>query len=120
MKKSIALIALCAVTAVCLCTSQIGAHTGWFASVRSLEGNKEQRVNTSSNENFVEGRILVKFRNEESVTEVNRRITRVGLRSVSRIPNIGVHMVELPQKGMERGVVKYLNGLAEVEFAELD
>jgi thermitase len=91
----------------------------------ALSSNKqsvraEQPNSTQPAENFIAGRVLVKFRDQVLPAHAANIIAALGARDADEIPNIGVHIVDLPYQASEKAFVERFQGQAEVEFAELD
>src|SRR6266851_5720456 len=69
---------------------------------------------------FVPGRILVKFKDGVSDGQARRLLAGRGALSTNVIPQIGVHIVQLPPNANEQAFMRALKGSREVESAELD
>jgi subtilisin family serine protease len=69
---------------------------------------------------YVSGRILVKFRAGIEAAHAQQMIAAHGARDAAEIPEIGVHIVELPEQASETAFVSAFAAQPEVEFAELD
>jgi thermitase len=69
---------------------------------------------------FVAGRVLVKFRSEVLPDQTGQVIAALGARDANEIPHIGVHVLELPYQANEMAFVHAFQERPEVEFAELD
>jgi thermitase len=69
---------------------------------------------------FVPGRLLVKFRPEIGLDNARQVIAALGTRDADEIPEIGVHVLELPYQASEVAVQRAFKARPEVEFAELD
>jgi hypothetical protein len=72
---------------------------------------------------YIPGRILVKFRSEDSaVVQVRAAnlMTAIGAFESSEIPNTGVQVLQLQQDADVPALVEILNAHPDVEFAELD
>jgi len=69
---------------------------------------------------FVTGRILVKFHDDVGPAHARNIIAALGARDADEIPNIGVHIIDLPDQANEQAAVKAFQDQREVEFAELD
>src|SRR2546423_6906452 len=69
---------------------------------------------------FVPGRVLVQFRPEITKSHGRRIIAQAGAQDAGEIPDIGVHIIELPLGTDEDFFAKAFQLRREVEFAELD
>lgn len=69
---------------------------------------------------FVPGRVLVKFRSNIGRDHAQQVIAGLGARDAAEIPNIGVHILDLPYQASEMAFVHAFEKRPEVEFAELD
>lgn len=68
----------------------------------------------------VPGRILVKFHDRILPAHARNIIAALGARDADEVPNIGVHILDLPYQANERAFVQRFQEQPEVEFAELD
>src|ERR1700693_4729391 len=68
----------------------------------------------------VPGRILVKFKDGVSDGQARGLLAGRGALSTNVIPQIGVHIVQLPPNANEQAEANAFKGLADVEFAEVD
>lgn len=71
-------------------------------------------------EAHVPGRILVKFNEHILPAHARNIIAALGARDADQIPNIGVHILDLPYQASERAFVASFKASPEVEFTELD
>jgi len=69
---------------------------------------------------FVAGRVLVKFRSNIGLDHARQIVAALGARDADEIPEIGVHIVDLPYSASEIAFVDAFSARPEVEFAELD
>jgi len=69
---------------------------------------------------FVPGRILVKFKDGVSDGQARRVLAGRNALSTDVIPQIGVHIVQLPPNANEQAEANAFKGLKDVEFAEVD
>ena len=69
---------------------------------------------------FVAGRVLVKFGPKVIREHAQQVIAALGARDANEIREIGVHILELPQHANESAFVEAFRARPEVEFAELD
>ena len=87
--------------------------------IREVEA--ERRIsNSKHSREFVAGRVLVKFRSNISRDHARQIIAGLGARDADEIPNIGVHVLDLPFQASESAFVQSFEARSEVEFAELD
>jgi thermitase len=77
-------------------------------------------VKASAYEQFVQGRVLVKFRRGVTPGQASRVIAEAGGRKTGEISRANVSIVELPEYASEEGFVHAFRSRREVEFAELD
>ena len=71
-------------------------------------------------ERFVPGRVLVKFNDHILPAHARNIIAALGARDADEIPNIGVHILDLPYQASEVAFANAFQVRPEVEFAELD
>src|SRR6266853_971989 len=76
--------------------------------------------NGAATSGFVPGRILVKFKDGVSDGQARGLLAGRGALSTDVIPQIGVHIVQLPPNANEQAEANAFKSLAEVEFAEVD
>jgi thermitase len=69
---------------------------------------------------FVPGRILVKFKDGVADGQARLLLAGRGGLSINVIPQINVHVVQLPPNADEQAEANAFKGLNEVEFAEVD
>ena len=69
---------------------------------------------------FVQGRVLVRFRQDILTAGHGDLVSEAGARDKGELEGTGVHVLELPANANEEAVVKALQSRPEVEFAELD
>ena len=87
---------------------------------------KRQNVSAQKNddsvpaEQWVPGRILVKFHDQTLPAHARNIIAALGARDAEEIPNIGVHVLDLPYQASETAALRAFQARPEVEFAELD
>src|ERR1044071_3972067 len=106
---------LVAIAVVTLCA--LIFSSGVSTKARS---EKSRDNNTEPAEQFVRGRVLVKFRDSIGRDHARQIIAALGARDADEIPNIGVHILDLPYQANEQAFVNAFRGRPEVEFAELD
>jgi thermitase len=69
---------------------------------------------------FVPGRILVQFRADVPAQQVRNLIAAARAQWLGEIPQIGVHVLQLPPSASEAAVARAFGQRPEVVFAELD
>ena len=117
MIRNIARVVL-GLVALAFCIFSPGVNwTGNFASAASQNLGKTQ---PKDREQFVPGRLLVKFRDSVSQEHVRGLYSAFGLRDESIIARSDVHVVALPASANEQAFESLLGSFPEVEFAELD
>lgn len=77
-------------------------------------------TDTHADQDFAPGRILVKPQAGVSKANFHALLNRFGARSQSEIPQLGIHVVELPPQADERAFQALMSRRADVKFAELD
>jgi len=87
---------------------------------RNAHAQKKNDSTTTSVGQFVSGRILVKFRDDIVPAHARNIIAALGARDAEEIPNIGVHILDLPYQANEKAFVNAFQAQPEVDFAELD
>jgi subtilisin family serine protease len=81
----------------------------------------QKRINIAeAAEQFVPGRVLVKFHDDIVPAHARNIIAALGARDAEEIPNIGVHILDLPYQASEKAFVQAFQAQPEIEFAELD
>jgi subtilisin family serine protease len=97
------------------------AITAMMLSGRKQNVQAEKKnIVTELPEQFVPGRVLVKFHDNILPAHARNIIAALGARDASEIPNIGVHILDLPYQANEKAFVSAFQARSEVEFAELD
>ena len=99
-----------------------------FAKIASLSllgfGLMSQVVwaqgNSGKQNSFIPGRILVKFKDGVSDGQGRGLLAGRNALSTNVIPQLGVHIVQLPPNANEQAEANAFKGMAEVEFAQLD
>src|SRR4051812_31631392 len=76
--------------------------------------------NNGSKPSHVPGRILVKFKDGVEDGRARGVLAGRGGLSTDVIPEIGVHIVQLPPNADEQAEANVFKGLDEVEFAQID
>ena len=69
---------------------------------------------------FVPGRVLVKFESNVGLDHARQIIAALGARDAGQLPPIGVFVLELPEQADEAAFANALQHRPDVEFAELD
>lgn len=69
---------------------------------------------------FAKGRLLVEPANGISETRFNQMLNQLGAKSIKVIPQIDLHLVQLPAQADEHAMAALLNHNPLVKFAELD
>jgi len=112
MKKSfLTLITLTVVSAL---------WTGVVSDRRvSAQKNKKIQVRPMVDD-FVAGRIIVKFNSNINSSHAQQVIAALGARDDHELGGTGLHIVELPYQASERAFARAFNERPEVEFAEVD
>jgi Subtilisin-like serine proteases len=87
---------------------------------RKAEARKQDDSRSAPQDQFVAGRLLVKFHDNVLPDHARQIIAALGARDVDEIPGIGVHILDLPYQASEPALAKAFESRAEVEFAELD
>ena len=92
------------------------------ANILSFASPQNGRVDAPVQDStpFVPGRILVGFRPSVAPSRVRGLIAVAGARQQGEVPQIGVHILELPAGADEETIAQTLRAQPEVEFAELD
>ena len=88
---------------------------GLMSNVVWAQGSGGNQPSTS-----VPGRILVKFKDGVSDGQARGLLAGRGALSTNVIPQIGVHIVQLPPNANEQAEANAFKGMAGVEFAQLD
>ncbi len=93
---------------------------GSAALAQTSSPGLDGRGSNQLHQQYVRGRILVKFKEGVSEERVKSLLAEKAARSAKVISQIGVHIVELPEGADEGAFVKAFQGLKEVEFTETD
>src|SRR5687767_1807371 len=111
MKKTLIVVSLLALTTVLLTltftTDKVSAQKGRAIHIRPIA--VEQAFQ------HVPGRLLVKFRSEIGSDHARQIIAALGTRDADEIPEIGVHVLELPNGANEMAFQRAFRGRPEVE-----
>jgi thermitase len=105
--------------ATCLAAVLVSLATAGFTS-RQAKAEIQKVIGSEPMDQFVPGRVLVKFHDEVLPDQARNIIGALGARDAGEIPNIGVHLLELPSQAREMAFVHAFREWPEVEFAELD
>ncbi len=100
--------------------SIVALSTGIVGFAQTSSPTVERRGSNQVHQQFVRGRILVKFKEGVSEERIRGLLAERGARSTRVIEQIGVHIVELPSGADEEAAVDAFRELDEVEFAEVD
>lgn len=109
------LIATCVATLLVLVLS-----TGLTLNGTRAQKEENHTQPSDGSEQFVPGRILLKFRSNITPHHARQIIAGLGAREADEIPGLGVHILDLPHQASEMAFVYAFRGRPEVEFAELD
>jgi len=110
MKKTIAFL-FCAVMLMVL-----------TLPVNRARAQKDRRFHITPvrDEQFVPGRVLVKFRSNVGLDHARQIVAALGVREDGLLPATGVLVLNLPEQADEAGFANALAARPDVEFAELD
>ncbi|HSE17621.1 MAG TPA: S8 family serine peptidase [Pyrinomonadaceae bacterium] len=75
---------------------------------------------TREEDQFVPGRVLVKFRSNVGLDHARQIVAALGVREDGVLPATGVLVLNLPEQADEAGFANALAARPDVEFAELD
>jgi subtilisin family serine protease len=82
---------------------------------------KDRRLHiTPVRDEFVPGRVLVKFRSNVGLEQAQQIVAALGVRQDGLLPATGVLVLSLPEQADEAGFANALANRPDVEFAELD
>ena len=94
-----------------------------FTNQRAI-AQKDRRLHfapvTRQDEAFVPGRVLVKFRSNVGLAQAQQIIAALGARDAGHLPQLGVFVLDLPERADEAAFANALQHRPEVDFAELD
>ena len=89
-----------------------------------VRAQKDKRIQitpvTRSEEGFVPGRVLVRFRSNVGLDHARQIVAALGVREDGVLPATGVLVLNLPEQADEAGFAHALASRPDVEFAELD
>ena len=108
-------------TGVLLCAIML---LGLTFPVFRAGAQKDPRIHvkpiTRTEEPFVPGRVLVRFRSNVGLDHARQIVATLGAREDDVLPATGVFVLSLPEQASEAGFAHALASRADVEFAELD
>jgi thermitase len=107
------------ILATCVAVVLVSLATVGFTS-RQAQAEKQKVNRPEPVDQFVPGRVLVKFHDDILPDHARNIIAALGARAADEIPNIGVHILDLPYRASEAAFVQAFQARPEVEFAELD
>ena len=102
-------------TFVCALVALIG-----IADFATSKVSASKVSSTRPQDQFVAGRVLVKFQSRVLPEHARQIIAGLGARDAAQIPELGVHILELPDQANESAFMHAFQGRPEIEFAELD
>jgi len=105
--------------ATCVAAVLVCLATAGFTA-RQAKAEKQKVNRPEPIDQFVPGRVLVKFRSDILPDHARQIIAALGARDAGEIANIGVHVLDLPYQASETAFVQAFEARPEVEFAELD
>jgi subtilisin family serine protease len=109
------------ISAVLLFSVLVLAMTVTTRNVGAKKGRIQVQPFISQEEfKFVPGRLLIGFRPEITSDYARQIIAALGVRDAGEIPNLGVHVLELPYQASEAAYVQQFKARPEVEFVEFD
>src|SRR6185295_153397 len=89
-----------------------------------VRAQKDKRIQitpvTRSEEGFVPGRVLVRFRSNVGLDHARQIVAALGVREDGVLPATGVLVLNLPEQADEAGFANAMAARPDVEFAELD
>lgn len=97
----------------------LGLFSATNFSLREV-GAQRKFVDSKPSQEFVAGRVLVKFRSNIGRDHARQIIAALGARDANEIEGIGVHIIELPIQASEQAFVQAFMNRPEIQFAELD
>jgi thermitase len=111
IRRELKIVCLVSVMALALLTS---------VATKQYAHAEKNRETTERATEFVPGRLLVKFHDDILPDQARQIIDVLGARDADEIPNIGVHILDLPYQASESAFAHAFEARPEVEFAELD
>jgi thermitase len=102
------------VAAVLMCFASAGFNS------RTAQAERQNINRPEPLDQFVAGRVLVKFHDNVLPDHARQIIAALGAREVEEISGLGVHILDLPYRASELALAKSFESRSEVEFAELD
>ncbi len=108
------------VVAICTAALLVLMIPGFRSTAVRAQKETGEIKSSTPVEQFVPGRVLVKFRKEIASDHSRQVIAALGAREDRKIAGSGVHILELPLHVNEKAYANAFQGRPEVEFAELD
>ena len=94
-----------------------------ISSSQRVSAQKDKRLHSPvihSQETFIPGRVLVKFRDNIGLDHARQIVAALGVRAADQLPATGVLVLALPEQADEAAFAHALSVRDDVEFAELD
>jgi len=91
--------------------------------IHKARAQKDRRIHVMpvrTTDQFVPGRVLVKFRSNVGLDNARQIVAALGARDDGELPATGVLVLQLPDQADEEGFANALAARPDVEFAELD
>src|SRR6185369_8169329 len=91
--------------------------------IDKARAQKDRRIHVMpvrTTDQFVPGRVLVKFRSNVGLDNARQIVAALGARDDGELPATGVLVLQLPDQADEAGFANALAARPDVEFAELD
>src|ERR1044071_3981348 len=90
--------------------------------VNRARAQKDRRIHLTpgTRQEFVPGRVLVKFRSNVGLEHARQTIAALGAREDDLLPQLDVFVLALPEQADEAAFANALKYRPDVEFAELD
>jgi subtilisin family serine protease len=107
------------VFATCLAALLVSLVTKGFPSIE-VKAEKRRVNSIEPIDQFVRGRVLVRFHDDILPDHARNIIAALGARDADEISGIGVHILDLPYQANEMAFAQAFEARPEVEFAELD
>jgi len=115
MKKTymaVSILGLTMAVLISFTTHSVTAQKGRLIHTHPLSSEQQS--------SFVPGRLLVGFRPDVTPDHARQIIAALGTRDAREIPEIGLHVVELPYQASEAAFQRTFKSRSEVEYAEFD
>jgi thermitase len=107
------------IIATCMTALLVFFMTAGF-NLRKGQAKKQEPNLTAPLGLIVARRVLIKFHDNILPDHARQIIASLGARDTDEIPDIGVHILDLPYEANELAFAKAFESRPEVEFAELD